>query len=275
MELPVPWESRPWFWRRYELFFSHLGVPFAIAAVLTPVAIFFLRRRAAMEAFLVTAAALLAFAVMLPVRFYPHGLYAISLPRYALFIVPFVFAWTIGAIPDRARAIVFAIGALSFAAYAVDMARNDIFAPWAFVKWMREHRHSRVIPFDAWRAAEVADRRAGPADRVAMDASFGSWIHPAFGAQLSRPVDFIQRGEGPPVLHPDTQWVVIDRGWNVVWNHPDFRDLSQARDFLIRGRVAPPDERVLRHLQKDSRFKVVYFNPKTYQAVFQRVRGTD
>ena len=274
IELSVPWESRPWFWRRYELFFSHLGIPFALCAVATPVAMVLQRRKASAEAFIVTAAAAMAFMVMMPVNFEPHGLYTISLPRYALFVTPIVFAWTLGALPPRAVPVAAALAAISFVAYAIDMGRNDTFAPWAYVKWVREHRDTRVVPFDPWRAAEVVDRRAGPTDRIAFDASFGSWIHPAFGASLTRPVDFIEPGNGPPSIHPDTEWVVIDRGWNVVWHHPEFRDLSQARDFLTRGKVGAPDARVLRHVQNDPRFKVVYFNPKTYQAVFQRARGS-
>jgi hypothetical protein len=209
---------------------------------------------------------------MLPVNFEPHGLYAISLPRYALFIVPIVFGWTIAALPSRAAIGASVLAVVSFAAYAIDVVRNDVFASLAYVQWAREHPGTRVVPFDPYRAAEVADRRAGPRDRIAIDAAFGSWIHPAFGAQLSRPVDFIPPGDGPPLIRDDAQWVVIDRAWNMIWEHPDFRDLSQARDFLVRGSTAPADERTMRYLRGDSRFRLVFYNPKTYQAVFQRVR---
>jgi hypothetical protein len=272
IELPVPWESRPWFWRRYELFFSHLGIPFALCAAVLPIAIVILRRKASPEAFIVTAATLAAFAVMLPVVFEPHGLYAISLPRYALFIVPIVFAWAVAVLPARVVLAGALLAAISFAAYAVDITRRDVFAPWAYVMWVLDHRDTRAVPFDPWRAAEVADRRAGPRDRIAFDAAFGSWIHPAFGVELARPVDFIRAG-GPLPIRDDTQWVIIDRGWNKVWNHPEFRDLSQARDFLLRGTTVPADDRILRQLRGDHRFKLVYFDPKNYQAIFQRVRG--
>ncbi|HVS32429.1 MAG TPA: hypothetical protein VMS98_13375 [Thermoanaerobaculia bacterium] len=271
-ELPVPWESRPWFWRRYEVFFSHLGIPFALCAIAAPFAAFALRRRATSEAAVITIAALAAFAIMLPVKFEPHGLYAISLPRYALFIVPVVFGWTIAVLPPRAARAAAGLAVISFCAYAVDVARNDVFAPLAYVQWAHEHRGTRVVPFDPYRAASVADRRAGPRDRIAIDAAFGSWIHPAFGAQLSRPVDFIPPGDGPPLIREDADWVIIDRAWDMIWEHPDFRDLSQARDFLVRGSTAPADERTMRYLRDDSRFRLVFYNPKTYQAVFQRVR---
>ncbi len=271
-ELPVPWESRPWFWRRYEVFFSHLGIPLALCAVALPFAAFALRKRATNESKIITVASLLAFAVMLPVIFEPHGLYAISLPRYALFVVPIVLGWTIAALPARAAIAASALAVVSFSAYAIDLVRNDVFAPLPYIQWAREHPGTRVVPFDPYRAASVADRRAGPGDRIAIDAAFGSWIHPAFGAELSRPVDFIPPGDGPPLIREDADWVIIDRAWDMIWEHPDFRDLSQARDFLVRGSTAPADERVMRYLRGDSRFRLVFYNPKTYQAVFQRVR---
>jgi hypothetical protein len=268
----VPWETRPWFWRRYEVFFSHLGIPFAICAIAAPLIVVALRRRVSKEMIIISAVAVVALAVMLPVDFQPHGLYAISLPRYALFIVPIVFAWTVGALSHRLYGVTAGIGAIAFSFYAVDAARNDVFAPWAYVQWVREHPETRAVSFDPWRAAEVADRRAGPRDRIAFDAAFGSWIHPAFGVELSRPVDFIPMSAGPPQIREDAKWVVIDRGWAMVWQNPAFRDLSQARDFLLRGGPAAGDERVFRLLQGDPRFKLVFYNPKTFQAVFQRVQ---
>ncbi|HSP14820.1 MAG TPA: hypothetical protein VLV78_08720 [Thermoanaerobaculia bacterium] len=268
-ELPVPWADHPWFWRRYEVFFSHLGIPFALCAIATPFAMFALRKRAPVEAFAVTGAAFVAFLIMLPVNFQPHGMYAISLPRYALFIVPIVFAW---AVPQTRVSVAQVIAIVALLAYGVDTARNDAFAPWGYVQFVRAHPDTRQVPFDPYRAAEVADRRAGPNDRIALDAAFGTWIHPAFGAELSRPVDLIPAGDGPPLIRDDADWVVVDRQWNILWQHPEFRDLSQARSFLVRGKPSEADTRVLRYLRADSRFRLVFYNPAWNQAVFQRIR---
>lgn len=271
--LNVPWESRPWFWRRYEIFFSHLGLPFAICAIALPIAMFVLRRRATIEAWLITAACIVGFAIMLPVNFPPHGMYDISLPRYSLFIVPIVFGWTIAAIDGTvAHRVLIAIGAIAFVAYAIDMAAHDAFAPWAFVRFVQQHPKTRQVPFDPYRAAEVVDRRAGPHDRIALDAAFGTWIHPAFGAELDRPIDFILPGDGPPQIRSDAQWVVIDRSWHIFWDRPEFKDLSQARMFLLRGKPLPEDTRVLRYLYADRRFRLLFYNPTWNQAVFQRIR---
>jgi hypothetical protein len=268
-ELPVPWEADPWFWRRYEVFFSHLGVLFSLCAVVAPVMMF--RFRGNRERAAITIAAVAAFVLMLPVQFLPHGMFAISLPRYALFMVPVLFSWAVGPL-ERFALPLAGLGAAVFVWYAIDNARNDTFAPFEYVKWIRQHPGNRSIPFDPFRAASVADRRAGPDDTIAIDAAFGTWIYPAFGAELTRPVKFIAAGAGPPHIPQDAQWVVVDRGYSSIWEHPDFRDLSQARQFLVRGKPKPEELRVLNAMRADERFETVFYNPITNQAVFRRIQ---
>jgi hypothetical protein len=136
----------------------------------------------------------IAFAIMLPVNFQPHGMFSISLPRYALFVVPIVFGWTIAPLAQRASSVLAVIGVIALTFYAIDNVRNDAFAPWAYVQFVREHPQTRQVPFDPFRAAEVADRRAGQHDRIAIDAAFGTWIHPAFGVELARHLGDAARG---------------------------------------------------------------------------------
>ena len=70
--LAVPWESHTWFWRRYEIYFSHLGIPFALCAIAAPFAAFGFRRSVNhSESLVVTFAAIAAFILMLPVLFRP------------------------------------------------------------------------------------------------------------------------------------------------------------------------------------------------------------
>ncbi len=287
-QLPVPWSETPWFWRKYEIFFSHLGIPFALCALAMPVVIIRWSRGRSRplpmgaggrdrpplhdERVAVTAAAAAALLLMLPVDFRPHGMFAISLPRYALFVVPIVFGWTVGPLLRGRWTLPLAvIAAVSFGAYAVDNAVNDTFAPMEYVRWAAKNRGTRVVAFDANRAASLVDRRAGPQDAVAIDAGYGTWIHPAFGRELTRPVHFIPPGVGPVEIPESVRWVAIDRSYASIWEHPDFKDLSQARRFLVRGKPGPEEMRVLDALQKDRRFELVVYNRVTNQAVFRRI----
>jgi hypothetical protein len=276
-ELFVPWSERPWFWRRYEIYFSHLGIPFALCAMAMPFAAFRLRRQeGASERWAITIAALCALFLMLPVVFRPHGMYAISLPRYSLFIMPVVFGWTIAPLvarmAPRAAMGALVVAMMFFVTYAVDAAVNDRFVPLDYVLWARAHPGTRDVPFDNQRAASVVDRLAGPNDKIAFDASFASWIHPAFGAHLSRPVVFIPQGEGPPQIPDDAKWVVIDRSWGIIWGIKGFDDLSQARDRLGSGTPSASELRVRRYLVRDPRFELVYVLLGQNQLVFRRVR---
>lgn len=281
--LTVPGYAHSWFWRRYEMYFSHLGRIFALCAIAAPLAAWWSRGlapEARTERRSITAAAIVAFVFMLPVEFLPHGLYTISLPRYALFIVPIVFGWTLvpllvrleGRSPIIAVIAGIAVPIVVFSVNAFEYAARDTFMPFDYVLWARKHPGTRSVPFDPYRAACVADRRAGPADRIAIDGGFGTWIHPAFGADLSRPVTFITAETDPHTIAGDVKWVVIDRAYNIVWGHPAFHDLSEARKYLLRGTPKPDDTRVFDALRRDNRFQLVYYNPRMMQAVFRRVR---
>jgi hypothetical protein len=276
----VPWEEHAWFWRRYEIYFSHLGAIFALCAIAAPFALLWCRGLAPegqRERRSITVAAFVAFVLILPVGFLPHGLYTISLPRYALFIVPIVFGWTIAPwfvrLEQRSKviaSIALFVSAALFTINALEYGAKDAFAPIEYVRWARAHPGMRTVAFDPYRAASVADRAAGPNDRLAIDAEFGTWIHPAFGGGLTRPVDLIPAGTDLR-LADDVKWVVIDRAYRIVWGHPAFRDLSQASRYLLRGQPSADDLRIFNALQRDPRFRLVFYNPRMLQAVFRRV----
>lgn len=281
-ELYVPWSAEPWFWKRYEIYFSHLGIPFAISAVLLPLAIVSFRRdvpHASRERVAVALAALATLLLLLPVRDVPmpHGIFVAALPRYCLFILPIVFGWTLvpalerftGATPVSALLFLY-LAAAWFSREAFDNARRDRFVPIEYVQWARRHPGTRLIPFRPDSAASVADRIAPENEKIALDAGYGTWIHPAFGPHLRRPVEFIAPSPGPPVIGPDAKWVVVDRNWAIVWRHPHFRDLSDWRKYLGKGLPAREDVRTIRYLLQDPRFELVYFKPAENQAVFHR-----
>ncbi len=274
----MPWESTPWFWRRYEVYFSTLGILWAIAAIAAPFAHVWTRGLAPerrFERIAVTIGTLVTLVSMLPVGFKPHGLYAISLPRYALFIVPVIFAWTISPLViryQRAAKPALAIATILFCITAVQYARNDAFVPMKYVMWAAGHPGSRVVPFDPNRAASMIDRVAGPRERIAVDAGYGTWIQPAFGKDLQRPVEFIPQRPGVPKISDEAKWVAVDRAYTAVWGHPEFHDLSEARKYLLRGTPRPDEVNVIEHLRRDPRFEMVFYNPRMVQAVFRRVR---
>ncbi len=275
----VPGESGRWFWRRYELFFSHLGIPFAVSALmLVPSLVMLVRSRRAPRGLLLSVAAtLLALFALLPVISVPSGMYLISVPRYVLFLVPVVFCSTISGLVSQyeldrriwTARILLAVAITFFGAYALDNARNDTFAPFEYVKWATHHPGTRVIPFDQKRAASLIDRRAEADDAVSLDAAFATWIHPAFGAGLTRRVDLILP-DAPIVIADDVRWVGIDRAYQVVWGNANFVSLADSKRFLMRGQLQPEDRRVFDAMTRDRRFSLVFYNPRTMQAVFER-----
>ena len=279
-ELWVPWSDRPWFWKRDELFFSSLGIPFVVCLLLIPFTLVRFRRiesGRARERLWMSLVAAAVYVLMLPVRDVPmpHGVYVVALPRYVLFLAPVVFALTVAPamrlIGERAARFVPAIGvvlALWFTYSAVRAVTHDRFLPLRYLSWAMTRPGTRIVPFDPRRAASVVDTVAGPHDRIAFDAGYGAWIHPAFGTGLTRPVTFI--GPGEPNIPADARWVVCDRSWHIIWQHPGFTDVSQWRQQLVAGRPTPEDLRVVEHLRRDPRFELVFYNPMLNQAVFRR-----
>ena len=274
-ELFVPWADRPWFWRADELYFSHLGIPFVLAALGLPLAI---RRFAGLaperrrERRAIALASLACLLLMLPVRDVPmpDGIYVVALPRYTLFIVPVVFTLAVaplvsafGAVFRTAMIIVAAL----FVVHALAAAVHDRFVPLGYLGYARTHRGTRLVAFDSGRAAIVLDRFAGENDCVAMDAGYGAWIQPAFGAALRRPVEFIAPGGAIP---SNAEWVMIDRAWRITWQDPGFRDLSVWRDHMNRGQPSAEDVRLLNLLMNDPRFELVYHRKRDNQAIFRR-----
>jgi hypothetical protein len=279
-ELYVPWSDHHWFWVRHEIYFSHLGVPFAICFVLLPVAVMLFRndvpeRRNERHAMFLAAFATVL--LMLPVRDVPmpHGVYTVALPRYVLFFAPVVFALVIapatarlGTAARRLSAAVPVALALWFCAQAVDAGLNDRFVPLDYVVAARNAPGTRFIAFDSFRAASVVDRIAGPQDTIYFDAGYAAWIHPAFGADLRRPVKFLDA----PVVPSDAKWIVIDRGFRIVWQHERFHDLGDTYRYLTRGSPTARDTSLINDLLRDPRFKPVFVDRRWNQAVFQRIR---
>lgn len=276
-ELYVPWDLQPWFWRRYEIYFAHFGVPFAVCMLAIPFATAGWRRGLQSgERRVIFIAALLALVLQLPAYFRPHGSYIISLGRYAMFIAAPVIVWSIGALlhggGKRAFRLAAATTLVFFVYYGVDYAVNDRFAPLEFVLIAREFPGTRYIPFDPNRATSKVDEVAGPNDVIAIDGAWLSWIHPAFGPRLTRPVVFVPPGPGPVEIPDRADWVVVERAYSVIWGDKNMKSLADAQQLFHSNRPSEEELRVVKALSRDPRFELVWTEPRRNQAVFRRVR---
>src|SRR5712691_1748192 len=83
--LRVPWSDARWPRYRYEMYYSELGVPFALCALGFTFCVWHMRPHGRREALLVTAIAFATFAAILPVKYFPAGLFLMALPRFVLF----------------------------------------------------------------------------------------------------------------------------------------------------------------------------------------------
>jgi hypothetical protein len=121
------------------------------------------------------------------------------------------------------------------------------------------------------RAASVVDRLAGPDDTIAIHGGFDTWIHPAFGARLTRPVVFLPTKPGPVVVPSAAKWVIVDRSWTLIWGNTAFQHMGQFHNYIGRGAATEEDVRVVQALRLDPNFRLVFQDPAHNQAVFERV----
>ena len=278
----VPWRHEMWFWPHYEIFFSHYGRLFTVLVLLVPLVWWRERRRGdpvqRRERTTTMLAALLGILIMLPAQGRPIGFFG-SFPRYFAFIVPVVAAWTLPPIVEMAAAItrrmrwviVFGL-AIVFTLEAMLCAFYDRFAPLQYTWYAWQLGGTRVIWFNAGRAASVVDRMAGPYDKIAVDGAFDTWVYPAYGAKLTRPVVFLPADATPDTIPRDAKWVIVDRSWGAIWGNPKFENFGQARSYLGKGVASPSDLRLYLALRRDPRFVLVYRSDGINQAVFRRVR---
>lgn len=282
-EVWVPWRHDSWFWPRYEIYFSTFGVLMSLAVGALPLCVYRYRKDAdaptRAERMVFCAAAAIAFAVIVPVRFRPLGFFG-TFTRYVVFVIPAIVGWTIAPrmreLWNRAEAKPAAVAAMiAFAAFfsltAFDVARNDAFSPFKYAVDMARHPDQRRIFFNTDRAGLIVDRLAGPYDTIAVDASFDTWLYPAMGRDRTRRLEFIGPGPGPVVIPDDAQWVIVDRSWNAVWGNPHLTDLGKFWRWVTKGKPLPEDVRVLNALRRDPRFVEIYYH-RSNQAVFRRRR---
>lgn len=273
----VPWRHERWFWPRWEIYFSDYGALLSVLVLLLPFAV--MRYRTMLDArqrerFLTSLAALLAFALMLPIRIRPLGFFS-GFPRYFCFIAIFVLAWTVAPLVRELASkgkqtlvhLVLATSVILLCSNGAVYTWNDRFQPLSYVLAVDE-KPTRMPFFANYRAALVADLVAPPDATMAIHAGFDSWIYPAYGAQLRRRVTFLKPGEPIP---SDVDFVLVDRAWNQIWGHPLFRHMGQYQQYLSKGHVTEEDQAVLRELQAHpEEWEQLFYLEERNQAVFRR-----
>ncbi|HYK03549.1 MAG TPA: hypothetical protein VE974_17465 [Thermoanaerobaculia bacterium] len=270
----VPWRGEYWFWPRYELFSSHFGAHFTFIVLLLPLALLTRlapeRRR---ERMLGALATLIAVLVFLPLEMRPLGFFN-AFPRYLLFLVPVVCALAIPAALSLARRAAIAICAaliVFFIAHALEYGARDRFVPFDYARAAATIGGTRTIFFRPQRAGSAVDRVAGPHDTIAFLGGFDSWTYPAYGPELSRNVLFLPLTATASDVPPQARWVVIDRGWRIIWGDPTFEHMGQFDRKTSRGRAGPDDLRLFQSLEHDCRFALIYRDRRLNQALFFRV----
>jgi hypothetical protein len=247
----LPFTGERWPWPADNLFASHYGPAFALAALALPFCLW--RYRGGAERTIAAAAAAAGVAVLLPLIQYPR-IAQPSMLRYTLFALPVLYGWTIAPMVRDLRhapAIVAALAVL-FGIYALDMAWNDALAPLPYARWCAAHPGTREVFWSSAHAESVVDRMAGPHDTIAVHGEYDAWIYPAYGAALSREVVFAR---APRDIPPGAQWVVIDQ-------MPSKPDGPNAEELEFFGAVS-----------RDPHFRLVYRDERANQAVFRRAAG--
>jgi hypothetical protein len=281
-DLVLPWTHTPTPWYRYDLYSSHYGQLVSIALILMPALLWIFRRRndgaAPGERYVVLAAGCVFFLLMMPIRAVPAG-FAPYFPRYLLSVAILILCATIvplyAAIERKLIDSKPIAGLALFAAIVLplltiaDYATNDKWMPLNYVLAVARRNGARLYPPMPIRAAMVADRLAGPTDRIEIHGGHDTYLYPAYGVSLSRDLHFISRAAE---IRPDAQWVAIDRADNIFWHHPAFKSAEDWRRYWGRGAPSAEDVNVLQALARDPRYQLVYYSPRLNQAVFRRIQ---
>lgn len=278
----VPWSAETWFWPGYELYFSHYGIHVTLLILLLPLGVRWARRQLdapiRMELAGISLATVILVGLNLLIGLRPYGAFAF-IPRFLFFALPVLLVWTW--CPgvkyfQQIRSLSWLPLTASLAipiAYIGITVTKDRFSPLEYVELLwRAPERRREIFHSPWRAASFVDRVAPPDATVAIDSGYDGWTYPLYGAAISRKVEVIVAEPGPYVPGPEVDWVAVDRGFSIVWGHPDFQRMSEARRYIDRGPLTGDDRRVYQSLVKNPEFKRVYFYPSRFQAVFERVR---
>ncbi len=271
----VFWKHQYWWWPGNHPIYGHFGWLCSLSLLAVPFGVLQHRKsKGESESFrLVLSLSILVFVFLsLPQRYRVDGMFC-GFPRSLLCIPVLVSLWSV--LPlliwlrERGRTFLWRglglVLALSFSSQAYFYLRNDETKSFGLVMSAVEHPDLRFVNG----VGDVIDKIAGPSDVIAFDSGFGGMVYRLYGAQLNRPVVFLQPKSGVFQIPAEAKWVVIDRSWNVGWSHPGVQDTSE---FWLPTKRDPTDEDsvLVMQLSQDPAFALVYNDPANDQAIFLR-----
>jgi hypothetical protein len=269
-----------WWWPENDVWTSNWGaIVSALAIALVPCVWRYRGQGAVVERRATCIAAAFTYVFTLPINAPPAGYYN-SFVRYTVYVVPLIASWTLSPAllelerrATRAVAaarVALATGVAAFGIWALnEFGLGDAYAPLPFLAYMLDHPDNRIPWVRRNRAASAVDALAAPGDTCAFDVGFDTWIYPAYGANWTRGVEFLQPAAGDVTIPDDADWVAVDRSWNVFFGHPGFVDMGKWH-LIGRGKPTDEDLKVYRQLSRDPRFELVYDDRAQNQAVFHR-----
>ncbi len=277
----IPWNGEMWFWPGYGLFFSHFGIHISGLIILLPFSIRKVKKMLSTEIYneLVTIS-LMALVLVLTnclIGLRPYGSFCF-IPRFILFGLPFLLVWTwcpwaLQLVEKRNWGWIPSILSIAiFSSYTVATVKLDEYTPFRYVEycWFHPEMNREIYHCD-WRAASVIDRSLPDDASVAYDGGYDGWTYPLYGRHLSRKVSLILQKNGPYIPGPDVGWVAIDYSFIKVWGNPLLQCMNQTNIYFLQGTLSTMDRRVFDSLQHNPDFKLVYFLPDQFQAVFRRI----
>ena len=277
------WTHSEWFWQKYDLFSSHLGIAVTVALLLLPFGLREVRQvhgEGVRELKYITAAAVGVFLLLLPTRILPAGFFC-TFTRFVLFLGPVVAVWTVVPVvrrlwtgPRNARGGAVALLGLlqlNFCAEAVASVRHDLLVPLERVSAC--FAHAECAPrYSKGRACFALDKVAGPQDVIAVDSDYDSWLYPCFGPARTRSLRFLRGLNGERLRLPDdATWVVVDRMRGITWGNPGFLDFGHFFEFIGKGSPTTDELYTFNAMAADPRFTPVFRNAQKNQAVFRRI----
>lgn len=275
----VPWRHEWWFWPRWEIYSSHFGALFSVLICLGLIFLWAHRKEEALhKSWATLAIGMGTVAFMALVTGKPFGGFN-AMPRFLMFILPIIAALTVPPMvvwmgPKIKGGGIALVAVLCFYSswVMIDTAINDSFTPWNYVVDSFLGGGGQQIYFSPYRASGIFNALAEPKDSVAFFGDFEGWVYPLYEANLGREVYLMDPRMGDDKgysVPPGTRWVVVDRSFQSIWGHPDFKTMGDFEKCFARWHPEADDLAPIRALLQNPAYEPVYVFIGRGQAIFR------